>query len=245
MIDISNKKPFHSYNIFWNNDQSLLKFVVNDPKYWETMMRKNIPFINNPIQVFDLDEDDKENYGRDSAIIIPYLSGYKSLFNFGSLKNMSTHDTLILLKDLFQKLELVHQHEIIHGDISASNILINDNLDLKLIDFENGIVDDMISWFNEWFDCKMELSKVKKASKVSDVHESLRLLISALIANDFCHENLIGIDYLEFPREIKSILSACYNDEENIHEDYYFLDILDYLIKTGYESPFRRKRVKF
>lgn len=240
MVNVNDKKIFYSDNIFVNDDNSLLKFVVNDKYYWQAIKDKNISFVNSPIKILDISEGQKSKYGRDCAVVLPYLKEYTSLRNSILIESFDTVDGLKLMKELFEKLKYIHEHDLIHGDISSSNIMINDDKDVKFIDFENGIVDGMISFFNDWGCMTDNHENIVLFTKREDIYDMIELLSKFLCFGSF-DQSLVtcqnGLKPLLLPKEIENILNHCLKSEENIPQGVYFTDIIDYLLAIGYESP--------
>ena len=88
---------------------------------------KNIPFI---CKGYVFNKNNCQAY-----IVSEYFEG-RSLSRF--LKNspdLTKEDHLQLIKTILEAFSLLHQNKLVHGDIHSSNILLNENKELKIIDF--------------------------------------------------------------------------------------------------------------
>jgi len=71
-------------------------------------------------------------------IIIEYIEG-KTLYDYLNEKNLdfnNSKEVLTILLNLTMALNALWSHGIIHGDLSVENVMIEPNLNVKLIDFE-------------------------------------------------------------------------------------------------------------
>lgn len=87
---------------------------------------KNIPHI---CQGHYLSKTDQQAY-----IVIEYFEG-RSLSKF--LKNTPTlteQDQFDLIEKLLEIFALIHQHKLVHGDIHSSNVLLNPEKEIRIID---------------------------------------------------------------------------------------------------------------
>lgn len=77
-------------------------------------------------------------------IIMEFIEG-ESLFDYISTKTPSEDDHLVILLNLTKALEAMYSTGVVHGDLSAENIMIQENLNVKIIDLEKGSTSKKLS----------------------------------------------------------------------------------------------------
>ena len=80
-------------------------------------------------------------------IIMEYIEGITlSDYVNRSLRNPPpVNDVLTILLNLTKALAAMYSTGIVHGDLSAENVMIQENLDVKIIDFEKGSIGNKVS----------------------------------------------------------------------------------------------------
>lgn len=80
-------------------------------------------------------------------IIMEYIEGITlSDYVNRSLRNPPpVNDVLTILLNLTKALAAMYSTGIVHGDLSAENVMIQENLDVKIIDFEKGSIGNKLS----------------------------------------------------------------------------------------------------
>eukprot|EP00345_Euplotes_harpa_P018466 CAMPEP_0168334428 /NCGR_PEP_ID=MMETSP0213-20121227/10263_1 /TAXON_ID=151035 /ORGANISM="Euplotes harpa, Strain FSP1.4" /LENGTH=248 /DNA_ID=CAMNT_0008339073 /DNA_START=49 /DNA_END=792 /DNA_ORIENTATION=- len=102
--------------VFLKNEYNLLKRLADD----------------NIIQVYDLIEDKTKS---ESYLIMEYFEG-SNLDEYVSENGaMSEADARLIIKQLLNSLQYLHELGIAHRDIKPENILINQQKEIKVIDF--------------------------------------------------------------------------------------------------------------
>ena len=73
-------------------------------------------------------------------IIMEYIEGItlSDYVNESLRTTPSADDVLVILLNLTKALEAMYSTGVVHGDLSAENIMIQENLNIKIIDFEKG-----------------------------------------------------------------------------------------------------------
>ncbi|KZP28520.1 kinase-like protein [Athelia psychrophila] len=98
--------------------------LLREARVWSQLKHPNItPFYG---ITFDL--------GVPSApcLVSPYYAN-GSLFTY--LKNYPDCDKMALIRQIAAGLSYLHQHDVVHGDIKTSNILVNDQHEASISDF--------------------------------------------------------------------------------------------------------------
>lgn len=76
--------------------------------------------------------------GKYVVLALEDLTTYKTIYKFcEQLDNVSNVDKITLAINCCRAVAELHSMKVVHGDLNSENILINDKLDVKLIDFDN------------------------------------------------------------------------------------------------------------
>lgn len=226
--------------IFIKDKNTLVKYSKVRKCAWEKLQTKDINFINTPIKIEYLTKEEKQKYPNyKSKINLPILKGYDTLLTSQYTKNMDTENILLLYKKNVELLKIVHSNNIVHGDLFCRNIMINKELDINFIDFDQSIIDNYISEENVYFDYDTSLSEKKRYTIVDDKVDLFSLYLSYLVVGAFdkyinrsISLSPLCINY-KLVKEIRSYLDG----DKEPSKDYYFTDIVDDLLKKGYEAP--------
>lgn len=232
------KDAFYENKIYWKDDNNLIKLVENSSEYWTRLMNKNVDFIVKPTEVYELSRLKKIQYSKDCAVVIPYLSNYSTLS-----KNycFSYKEGLMIIRDVLSKVKELHNNNIVHGDAHAGNIMIDANKDIKLIDFEFGIVDELISKENLYDYYYADKDEIIRDLKQCDIISVMIILIRFMLYGNFdcvshvflnSHDLYNEIENSNIPENIKSWLKCYYVQQEEIPVGYYCFDILDEMIEN-------------
>lgn len=237
--------------IFLLKKNYLLKYSPVDVKAWELLMKKNLSFVNCPIKVDVLDKDDSRkcnvrNYK--SKIILPFLAGYEAISFETFTHSISDEDFLKLWKRNVILLRELHDNDIVHGDIYGKNIMINDKLDIQFIDFDAMIIGDMISMEQGLDDDYYTLDEIKQTGRYVDKFHIMGMYLYYLCLGKFSSDIVVlddifkCIHLLGFIEEMELELISYMIGDKEIDDNYYFEDMIDELIKMGYERNFMKKR---
>ena len=129
---ISNNK------LFLYDENTLLKYSKIDKEVWKYLRDKGLSFINAPIKEEKLTEEEQRTYQNcNSKIYLPYLKDYEILSEETFLKDFNTKDILILEERIIYMIKELHKNDIYHSDINLKNIMINKDLNIKIIDLWN------------------------------------------------------------------------------------------------------------
>lgn len=238
--------------LYRQSKNTLLKVSSLPSEVWESFCNKNLDHVNTPISYDRLTKEKIIEYNIllsgfqsfNSIIMLPYLKGYNTLYNTTFNNDFTTKDILLLLKKNMTILKDIHQDNVTHGDIHSSNIMINEDHDLEFIDFDSGTVDSYVSEDNAFF-YEQEYTSEEKIKKTRDEDklDLLLMYLSYLGFGNFKKEQKFSIniydmidDALCFDKVHKQGLYDIINDK-NTTNDYYYLDFIDSLISTDYQSP--------
>ena len=128
-------RGFESKIYLYGNE--LIKFFYN--KSMENKVKK-LKILEN------LDEDiikPKAIVLDKNSKIIGYTMEYKNNFRSINPRELSHQKKIKYLLQLKEKLDILHKHDIVYGDIKSSNILINDNFEMYLCDLDNIQIDNL------------------------------------------------------------------------------------------------------
>lgn len=261
---ILTKQVFEKFKIFENpngrknlryvDNNYMLKVCLSDTKYWEKIMNKNLPGFNVPILCFEIEKEIEklinsiflsENYN--SAVISPILKNYYTLSNVDlSCKNIS--DILILIRSILNYNAIAVANGFIHTDYFPSNIMLNNNLDVKIIDLDESIVDGYnmkrpyYAHNGKYLYNSKNLDSLKKVidcDKVTLLNLLLRLLKNkkvckkdALINPSLTLDTIIG---LRLPEEYENKYIDILINKTPVKENDFFVDDFNDLLKNNYK----------
>lgn len=227
--------------IFIKNENTLVKYSMVRKCAWNKLQSKNIDFINTPIRVEYLNKKEKEKYSNyNSKIHLPILKDYETLLNSKYVKNLDTESILLLYKKNVNLLKSIHNSDIAHGDLSCENIMINKDFNINFIDFEASVIDKYISEENiyYYYDDTSLLEKTKNTI-VEDKLNLFSIYLSYLIIGRFKKyiDRYISLAPLALDYKVVKEIHSYINKDIEPAKNYYFEDIVDDLLKKGYESP--------
>lgn len=226
--------------IYQKNENALLKISSLPVNIWKQFCSKNLEHVNKPTSYQILTKKDQEKYhvkqNFKSIITLPYLKEYKTLYNTVFEPNFTTKQVLELLRQNLLILKNIHQNNIYHGDLHPGNIMINKKHDLEFIDFDSAIIDQYISPENILYDDDMNIEEQKSKIILQDKLDILTSYFSYLSYGDFTYEQDVSIKALSLNNTHQKALRDILKDE-NIKENYYYLDFIESLIKEDYQSP--------
>ena len=240
------KLKYHGneYRILKPNEDTLLKLSTLPPEAWQKFIEKGLNNANTPIAYRQATPDDFRIFGGyknpliqyNSVITLPYLSKYKTLLDTTFPSTYTTKDILTICKTNLEILKQIHQKGICHGDIIASNIMIDENNNIEFIDFDSCIIDDYISDENTTVKTRKSTKEIFHQATIEDKEAVLFLYLEYLATGNFTPTLSISYKSLDFTPTAKRLLQGVFGNK-NTPIDYYYDDFIEYLISTNYESP--------
>lgn len=238
--------------LFRTDENTLMKYSHLDMEAAKLLMTINLDYLNNPLKAEYLNKKEKEHYNKrfdyKIKMFLPFLKEFIPLFSENITNTMYTESILKLIRRILLLSKDMHSNDIFHSDMNPKNIMINRNLDIVFIDLDLAIIGKYVSICNPCYNDKCSLDEKKRISRMEDKKDILRLLLHYLVNANFRKNDLdyINLSKIYLPDEIRKEFeelqkSICIND------DYYFIDIIDELLKKGYESPtiIKRKVMKY
>ncbi len=221
------------------DSKTLIKYSPVSKKGWDILKAKNIKFLNIPTKVEPLSQEEKRIYKyQQTKIELPYLKDYETLGHSKELENLTTKELLIFTKELTKRIKQMHKQNIYHTDIHSENIMTK-NKDIQIIDLDAVLVEDYISNENIYEEEDMSFKEKQLFSQTEDKLSIIRLLLYYLQKGTFKDQmhDYIDLDTLNLPKNIKKEISAHQLSQIIPNKDYYYEDIIEELLKIGYESP--------
>ena len=231
---------FIYYRIFIHPSEKLIKYSSVEIEAWKLLQSKNLSFINTPTTVFTLDKEEKEIYPYcNSKIYLPILTDFDTLVDSQNTKSLDTKSILFLYKKCILLLKEMHNSGIIHSDINATNIMINKEFNIKFIDFDASIIDNFISRENIYVDDGLSTKSIINNSIVDDKVELLFTFLLCLENGHFIfsEDRFIDFSILKLNNSMVNELKSYLLGKVKPVNNYYFEDIIDDLLKMGYEAP--------
>ena len=139
-------------------------------------------------------------------IIIEYIEG-KTLYNYLNEKSSdfnNSKEVLTILLNLTMALNALWSHGLVHGDLSVENVMIEPNLNVKLIDFEKSAKNSLLK-LNTVGTSRLNINSRENAG--FGYFFLLRISLSVLKNREA---------YIPFLHAIKSVIEAC-NDCNDVY----------------------------
>ncbi len=233
--------------LYQKDENHLMKYSRIPQEVWKSVVAKNISFINCPTKILPLTKEEKQidNY-RACKIILPLLKNYETLCYANFINNLNTEELLNLITKIITLVKKLHKKDIYHGDIYSENIMINQNNDLQFIDLEAMVTGTYVSEENTYSEDNLSLEKKKELTMRDDKLSILSLLLYYLSLGTFKDQmnDYIELRNLALPKPIEKEISSYQLKLQTPSTKYYFEDIIEDLLKQGYESPkiYNRKK---
>lgn len=227
--------------VYKKDSNNLLKYSKVTKEAWENLISKNLNFINAPTEVLELTKEEQEEHKHSkSKITIPFLKSYESLNYATNINKLNTKELLLLTKKMIKLVKKLHRNDVSHGDIHSKNLMINNNLNIIFIDLEAMITGNYISPENIYYANSNLSTRQKKENSIKDDKLALLSLLLYYLSygtykgqmNDY-----IELRKLSLPKQIEREISSYQLLFQIPSKSYYFEDIIEELLKQGYEAP--------
>ena len=229
--------------IFIKDENTLIKISSLDVKDWKYLKEKSLVFLNTPTKIAGLNPKEKKYFPTaNSKIALPYLNSYQTLYNFQN--QLDLKQVLLLFKRILNLTKEMHQNNIIHSDLYASNIMVNNNLDISFIDFDQSIINNHVSCENIYYEDCISLNEKKRLAMIDDKLDVLAILLYYLIYGNYQKDINFNLDVkdLVLPNILQRELVSYLDRKQEIKRDYYFEDIIDELASLD-EIPSKKKKL--
>ena len=229
--------------IFIKDENTLIKISSLDVKDWKYLKEKSLVFLNTPTKIAGLNPKEKKYFPTaNSKIALPYLNSYQTLYNFQN--KLDLKQVLFLFKRILTLVKKMHQNNIIHSDLFASNIMVNNSLDISFIDFDQSIINNHVSCENIYYEDCISLKEKKKLAMIDDKLDVLAILLYYLIYGNYQKDINFNLDLkdLVLPNILQRELISYLDRKQEIKRDYYFEDIIDELVSLD-EIPSKKKKL--
>ena len=229
--------------IFIKDNNTLIKFSALDVNNWQDLNQKSLSFLNTPTKIAKLSLQEHFYFpSSKSKIEIPYLNNYQTLYNLNN--NLNLKEVLYLFKRILTLVKKMHLNNIIHSDLFASNIMINNSLDISFIDFDQAIINNNISCENIYYEDCLSLKEKKRLAMIDDKLDILSILLYYLIYGNYQKDINFSIDInnLVLPNILQRELASYLDGKQEPQTNYYFEDIIDELVSLE-EIPSKKKKL--
>ena len=229
--------------IFIKDENTLIKISSLDVKDWKYLKEKSLVFLNTPTKIAGLNPKEKKYFPTaNSKIALPYLNSYQTLYNFQN--QLDLKQVLLLFKRILNLTKEMHQNNIIHSDLYASNIMVNNSLDISFIDFDQSIINNHVSCENIYYEDCISLNEKKRLAMIDDKLDVLAILLYYLIYGNYQKDINFNLDVkdLVLPNILQRELVSYLDRKQEIKRDYYFEDIIDELASLD-EIPSKKKKL--
>lgn len=237
--------------IYILDDKTLLKKIYEDDlSFIRSLTKFKIEKLGLPLEIYRVVLSSCYLYS------MPYFSRFETLDNFCELeKNFSDKEILIFYRNLIEKIQEMHTKGLASGDMHAGNIMIDENLDYRFIDFDYATTEKYVGHmvncgplFLGNYEQNVLTSNYSVISQVelSDKMYLWNLITNCMVSGTFFSgrfvESITNFEELLLPDTIEKKFKSIFATKELPKEDDYFLEELDTLIKTDYKLPYRKKK---
>jgi HEAT repeat protein len=111
-------------NAHMSSDENIIQRFIHELRYARKITHENI------IRIYDF-----ITFGRSYAISMEYFDSHSLAFEVKMNKNPNTKRMLQIFMDICKGVGYAHSRDVIHRDLKPANILINDNDEVKIVDF--------------------------------------------------------------------------------------------------------------
>ena len=229
--------------IFIKDENTLIKISSLDIKDWKYLKEKSLVFLNTPTKIARLNPKEKKYFPTaNSKIALPYLNNYQTLYNFQN--QLDLKQVLLLFRRILNLTKEMHQNNIIHSDLYASNIMVNNSLDISFIDFDQSIINNKVSIDNVYYEEDIALDKKKNLAIIDDKLDVFSILFYYLIYGNYQKDINFNLDVKELvlPNTLQRELVSYLDRKQEPKRDYYFEDIIDELASLD-EIPSKKKKL--
>lgn len=229
--------------IFIKDENTLIKISSLDVKDWKYLKEKSLVFLNTPTKIAGLNPKEKKYFPTaNSKIALPYLNSYQTLYNFQN--KLDLKQVLLLFRRILNLAKEMHQNNIIHSDLYASNIMVNNSLDISFIDFDQSIINNKISIDNVYYEEDIAIDEKKKLAMMDDKLDVLSILLYYLIYGNYQKDINFNVNVKELvlPNILQKELISYLDRKQEIKNNYYFEDIIDELVSLD-EIPSKKKKL--
>lgn len=161
---------------------------------------------------------------------------------------------LLFFKSLLESVQNMHKSGVASGDLWCGNILLNEGLDHRLIDFDIDYQEILeqygrncsIPLFLEHYDeCVLNsqlsyFDQIKLSDKMYLWNMILHCMYDSYFKRERFLEPITNLDKWEMPKNVQEQLEKYMQCQELPEKDDYFLEELDTLIKKNYVLPYRK-----
>ncbi len=238
------------YNKIYRVDKdTIIKLSQNIPHSWNYLKRKDLNFTDEVTKISIPKEDYKKKYPRIKCFVaMKYFNDYHKSSQVLNNSNMSDKEILYLLKTQMSLVKTIHKNNIIHGDITPSNILLNKNNDMKIIDFEEMIANNHISSSTkEEYEEDEETIKelLKSQDKINTLNAYMYYLCTGSMYEtvesqyDTCFDKESAFKN-KISNTLLKELTEYQREDKIVPNEYYFEDIISEIEAINKEKGLRR-----
>ncbi len=111
-------------NAHMSSDENIIQRFIHELRYARKITHEKI------IRIYDF-----ITFGNTYAISMEYFESHSLAFEMKTNKNPSIKRTINTFKQICQGVGFAHQQDVVHRDLKPANILVNNNDEVKIVDF--------------------------------------------------------------------------------------------------------------
>ena len=238
-------------NIKILDDDTLIKRTIyGDSIFLKELSKIKINKVVTPINVYRIIHTTCYLY------TMTYYKKFQTLDHFDEFeKNFSDKEILIFFRNILEKVQEMHTKGLASGDMYAGNIMIDENLDYRFIDFDYATTSNFLGkmvncgpLFLDFYNSKTITShySLEQQIALSDKMSILNMILKCMLTGTVMQTRELQIPSnlkkLELANPVDRKMRLLFEEKALVKTDDYFLEELDTLIKLDYKLPYRKKK---
>lgn len=228
-------------NIYRYNDELLLKYSIKSLESWERLMKKNMHYANLPVGVFELTDDEKKMFPNSKTkVLLPFYGEYQTFYDEEFTKDLKTTEILKLYLKHTEILKDMHSKGVYFYDLHTNNIMLDKNFDIKFIDYDLCLVDDIVDEdLKSLFNHKSSIIDIKNKIRENDKRLLLKIYLNYLYMGSFKPIKSLKLPILSLGLDDYSLdnILKYLNVNNSIEQSYYLENVIEHLLDIKYEAP--------
>jgi len=232
-----------------DEDTLIKRTIYGDPIFLKELSSVKIDKVITPIDIYRILNTTYYLY------TMTYCKEFETLDNLRKFEhNFTDKEILIFFKSLLEKVREMHKMKLSSGDMHAGNILVDENLDYRFIDFDYATTENFVGHMVLCDPLFLNNYSKKTLDSNYNTEDQIQLSDKLNLWNMILHYMMYGNVYsnrhikkfdtfssLELPKEVDKKLNSIFKTEQLLKPDDYLLEELDTIIKKDYKLPYRSR----
>jgi len=222
------------------NEKYVIKIADCNLQHLFNLQQKHIDKVETPKSIYKIIKDKKNQY----AYTTTYWETYSPLSKYPL--TCSTEEYINLILSIMQTIREMHQQDLYSQDLrNTNNIIINRDLDYRLIDFDYSIVNkkaslktpgELYASYRYIYENYPKKLGFLEQARITNKLVLLDLLIKGLTEGQVDDDTPTIIEEDVFPKEFEEEIFAIFTGKREIKEEDYLEDLIKTLLDNNYQS---------